>query len=160
MTEAQMCLDAISKNELCYFLTGEKNYKLINREIPLQTDYSRVLVNGIYKAFKEDSIVEKEYNKALFNMINSNKMDNIVICFNYIRLQYQMEKTGFASFSVDKNIVKLLNEFIKGNKEPLSDYKSINEFGSYLENGAYQFICNMEKIMERDYNVKIIDVDK
>lgn len=50
MTEAQMCLDAISKNELCYFLTGEKNYKLINREIPLQTDYSRVLVNGIYKS--------------------------------------------------------------------------------------------------------------
>lgn len=118
------------------------------------------LLTEYIKAFKEDFIVEKEYNKALFNMINSNKMDNIVICFNYIRLQYQMEKTGFATFSVDKNIVKLLNEFIKGNKEPLSDYKSINEFGSNLENGAYQFICNMEKNMERNYNIKIIDVDK
>ena len=155
MSIKDVCGEAISKGELCQFLRGDGEYNIVDHE-GLSHDYSKALVEGVYSLYQEFNNTKIFYENTLKDMIDGQNLENLLYAYNYLSLQIKMEKNGFAPFELSADLYKDLSQKIKANGEALKNFKKIPEFGSGLPNGSYEFIQNMENIMEDSYGKRTI----
>lgn len=148
------CKIAIENNELKLFLEGKGKYNIQDQE-GLSNDYSAALVEGIYALYDEQESIKSIYETTLIDMMNS-VVKELLYAYNYINLQIKMEKRGIAPFTLPVELYKDLKQKISEKKEELANFRDIPEFGSSLQNGAYEFIENMENITEEYYGRRTI----
>lgn len=146
---------AINDNEVPQFLRGDGKYNIPDRN-GLSHNYSASLVEGVYEAYKDNAEIKLYYENALNYMINNGSLKDLLYAFDYIRLQIKFESMGYATFELNKNIYLNLKNNILKNKENLSQFREITEYGSQLPNASYQFIENMDRITQNDYGRSIL----
>lgn len=148
--------NAISKNEMRNFLEGNGEYFIPDREGDF-SNVSAALYVGIYEYFKSNpqSNLKEIFEKTLQDMLLGNELD-IMIAFHIIYLQMLAEVKGLSPFEMSKDCYVSLKECVEKNSERLKKYKSHPEYGAFNQNGAYEYIVNINKYMEEKYGRKLI----
>lgn len=147
---------ALSKNELKYFLEGKGDYNIRSRE-GFISDRSIALYSGIYEYYNlnPNSQIDIIFEKTLIDMLKENEFD-IVTAFEYFWMQIKAEEKNESPFRFDLKSYEALKNAIFLNAEKLKNYKELTEYGSQLENGAYEYIEGIDKYFEDEYNHKIL----
>lgn len=156
MDVVEILKSAISKNEFKDFLRGTKGYKILNKD-GFFTDRSAVLYSGIYKYYEKNpkSNIDLFFEKTLIEMLNGNEFD-IVTAFDYFWKQALSEYNNNAPFEFSKDsYIELRNSIIK-NSEKLKNYKGLPEHGALLDQGAYEYMENMNNYFNNEYGHKIL----
>ena len=146
--------ESISKNELSDLLAGKNGYFFSHREYPGNHDYSVILFSGIYEYFKKDYEIIQLFENALLSLINGTLCD-LLIAFEYIWRQRSCEFRVTAPFAIDKKILATIATKITEKEAELKSYKERYEFGSLLQDGAWEYIHNIVNSIETEYNSKM-----
>ena len=149
--------ESIGKNELSDLLAGKNNYFFPDREYPGAHDYSVILYSGIYEIyeyFRNDYEIKRLFEDALLSLMNGTPCD-LLIAFQYIWRQRRCEFRGTAPFAIDKKILATIAAKIVEKEAELKSYKERYEFGSELQDGAWEHIHNIVNSIETEYNSKM-----
>ncbi len=146
--------ESIGKNELSDLLVGKNNYFFSHREYPGEHDYGVILSSGIYEYFRNDYEIKQLFEDTLLCLMNGTPCD-LLIAFQYIWRQRCCEFRGTAPFEIDKKILATIAAKIVEKEAELKSYKERYEFGSELQDGAWEHIHNIVNSIETEYNSKM-----
>lgn len=147
---------ALDNNEFKNFLMGQGIYRIPSREGAF-SDLSVALSSGIYEFHRlyPERGINVYFEKELVNMLNGNNFE-IMCAFDYCWRQIICEERKTAPFKLSERCVIEIKNSILRNKDVLSVFKEYSEFGGVLENGAYQYAQNIDKMIENEYGRKIL----
>lgn len=147
--------DAFEKDELFEFLIGKNNYKLqvIDAEVDVPTDWTRIIPNGIYSLYKEtkDNTIIVKYEDAIRNAINGIYID-LWCAVNILYFQFDNEMMGKSPFYINKNIINGLKNKIIDSKEEL---KKLLPYGKGGWN-MYEDILRLNQNFVKDWGYSFL----
>lgn len=152
MKIVDMLNDAISKNELKKYLLGTAEYRIPSRE-GYESDRISALKLGIHEMYKKNPEIKNLFENCLIDMLNGKEIE-IVIAFYYIWNQLLFERRNKAPFELDKKIYLILREKINEKEMDLRAYR-YPDFGGGLENGAYEYMSNINQYFEENKGGKV-----
>ena len=147
---------ALNHNELKEFLIGDGDYNIPSRE-GFFTDFSSALYMGIYECYKKNpnSNINILFEKEIINMLKGNPFE-VMCAFDYCWRQISSEEKGTAPFSLSENCIKNIRESILAKRDLLMKYKEYSQFGSNLEKGAFQYVENIDRMLDNEFGRKIL----
>lgn len=141
---------AAASDALADFLCGYPPYALPDREGFLTTDRSGALCCGIYVHYQNDRSVKSLFEKALLHLMQGTAYE-LMSAFEYVRLCKASEWRGSAPFTLSPECSAALKQILDSRKAELEQYKDLPEFGGALPGGAWDYIRNVEELLERDH---------
>lgn len=151
----RMLKNALANNELKQFLLGYSHYNIPSYS-GFNTDKDVVLFGGIYGYYKEnpDSKLDLLYQETLLKMLNGNVYE-MLNSIDYTYMQIMSETKGIAPFTFDQHFYVELKRIVEARKELLMQYKELEQYGSQLSNGAYDYALNLNQLCEENYGRRI-----
>ena len=153
LTTLEKIVRSIDNNEFKDFLLGNGIYKIPNRE-GYYTDRSSVLYSGIYKYFELNSEIKQLFEKELFKLLDGDEFE-ILTAFDYVWDQIIAEEKKIAPFEMDLNVYLKLKKVINEKRDKLRLFR-FYDFGENLEEGALQYINNINDFVSENYGKKIL----
>lgn len=147
---------ALNNGELRQFLMGKGIYRIPSREGGF-SDLSTALYSGIYEYYNlyPEKRINILFENEIINMLNGNNFE-IMCAFDYCWRQIVCEERKTAPFNLSEQCIINIKRIIMEKQEVLKTYKEYSEFGGHLENGAYQYVQNIDKMVENEYGRKIL----
>lgn len=147
---------ALNNNELREYLKGSGMYRIVSREGSF-SDLSAALYSGIYEYYKlyPEKGINILFEKEIIHMLDGNSFE-IMCAFEYCWRQIICEERKTAPFKLSNQCILNIKKSMIENKDILSAYKEYAEFGGHLESGAYQYVQNIDKMIESEYGRKIL----
>lgn len=151
MNVLEMTNIAFERHEFINFLRGDGEYMIETSQYSPDaeiTDVSKVLSQGIYKAYKLRNEIMNEYEKSLMLMLDKSDFDVYLVCV-YLVNQLFKEWNGLSPCVIEKNsIFKRLDEEIAKRKSNIkngiiypSGYKNIK---AWEEMERFNTVCKEE----------------
>lgn len=133
---------ALKNNELKEFLMGEGRY-FIPCRVSTMTDFAVHLEIGIYYYYERhpESKINIAFEQALIEMFDGDNFTFMCGFMHYCRQKY-LESINDAPFKLCMECMLHFKDSLAKKQESLKVYKEYWEFGSDLENGAYEYIEN------------------
>lgn len=141
---------SLSRKEFAKLLLGKDGYFFPDREYPGIHDYSTILSSGIYPYNSQDETLQSVFEETLLQLIHGS-MAELLTAFEYIWRHKICEYRGTAPFSLDPKCVEVLKAQILTQEAELKQYKERYEFGSMLQEGAWEYIHNIHRTLEEEY---------
>ena len=146
-----MTIEAMQKKQLIQLLRGDGEYMVENSQYAPGaeiTDVGKVLSRGIYKVFKDNVEVKKEYEESLSQMLDRTDFDVYLVCV-YMVSQLFKEYNDLSPFILDKQHIlkKLQAEIIIRKKDIVNGiaYPSgYNNKNAWTELKRFNSVCNEE----------------
>lgn len=147
---------SLKKEEFRDFLEGKGMYNIPNRE-GFMTDRAIALYSGIYEYYKmhPEKEINKIFEKELIDMLHSDEFD-VMCAFDYCWRQIVCEERKTAPFKLSEECLLNIKSSISSKKDILSNYKDYVEFGSMLNDGAFEYAHNIDMMLDEDYGRKIL----
>lgn len=147
---------AYDNNEIKDFLEGNGKYNFPNYGGG-STDYDCVLYDGIYGLCEiyDTNMVREKFQNELLQMMEGSVKD-LVYSYQYSSMQLFSEENKVAPFDLSEEFYQSLKEKILYRKEELSQFRELREFGGNLPNGSYDYINNLNNIMDSNGNKHIL----
>lgn len=147
---------ALNNNEFREFLKGNGIYKMPNRESEF-TDFSVALSSAIYPYYRlyPEKKINTLFEQEIIDMMDGDDFE-IMCAFEYVWRQIVCEERKTAPFNLNKQCFIKMQQTINERKEILKKYKEYYDFGSNLDDGAYQYAENIDKMLEDEYGRRIL----
>jgi len=147
---------AIKNNEFRKFLKGEGEYRIPNRD-GFFSDLSAALYSGIYEYCRlyPDKNLNIIFENEIISMFNGENFE-IMCAFDYCWRHIICEERNKAPFKLSEHCLNELKNVILKKQDILSTYKVYSEFGGVLDNGAYQYAENIDKMLQAEYGRRIL----
>lgn len=147
---------ALENDNLKDLLEGKNDFNIPNQSGFL-TDKDVVLYGGIYDYYKKfpEKQINKKYEETLIEMLNGELFD-ILNSLDYAFMQILSENMQIAPFKLSSDFYEMLRDTILKNMEELKQYREYEQYGANLQNAAYEYAQNLNKISEEEYGHKIL----
>ena len=143
---------ALREGKFKDFLLGVGTYVVPSRE-GYATDRAAVMHSGIYKKYPEDPQIKELFENELKGFLKGDAYE-LMSCFDYVRIQMTSEANKTTPFELDKEVYEQVKQAIIQRAEELKQYRNY-EFGGMLQDGAYQYINNINNALEENFGTKL-----
>lgn len=144
---------ALEDNKFEDFLLGKGTYMVPSRE-GYVTDRSAVMHSGVYKKYLEDPAIKEKFENAIIAFLNGSEYE-LLTAFDYIRIQMTSEANKVAPFEINRQLYEATRRTIIANADKLKQYRH-NDFGGRLQDGAYQYINNVNNALEENFGTHLL----
>lgn len=148
---------AFENNNLIAFLKGEDDYvcafdRFVSADMP--TDIGRVIQEGIYTVYEEDSKIIDFYRKAVIELLENSAVD-VWLAYHICWTQKYKEINKLSPFEFfTDDILEKLKENVILYSDELKQIKKWQ--GAKLENGLFDDIQALEKTMRKHFGVSLL----
>lgn len=156
MNVLETIYESLEKKEFIDFLCGNGNYMIEQSQYSPGaelTDVGKVLSQGVYKAYKEQTCIQEKYEKSLMEMMEKTDFHVYMVC-QYLMSQLFKENNNLSPFKINKNeLVKKLNKELLKRKPNILN--GILYPSGYINKKALDEIERFNLVCKKEYNVRL-----
>jgi len=151
-------LVAMQRGQLIELLRGDGEYMIETSQYAPgaeSTDVGRLLSQGIYKVYKQNTAIKNVYEDSLMQMLDRTDYDVYLVCI-YMASQLFKEHNGLAPFILNKDsIIKKLSSEIMIRKKAMK--LGIYCPSGYININAWKELERFNSVCKEEYQVELFE---
>lgn len=153
-----MLEEALRKGEFIEFLRGDNGYMVEKSEFspgPRVTDTSEILMEGIYKEYKENEGIKRIFEQGLLKMLDMMDFDVYMVCLYLLDYYFDITNDLWV-FKLD-NIQKILDKFKReiGKRKVRIQKYGVEGPNNYKYKYAWEDLKMFKEVCAEDYNIEL-----